>query len=135
MLQFHIDICFYYHKVYIHCCLVYSVSLSSILCLEVRQNAQEVLKSFGVRLVQTLPMQDAYFIAELNSAGLLPGNMKAKVLSLSTSACRADSFMDEVIIPDVENNTTNLYKLLAVMGKFNNDAVKNLAAEIQKALH
>ena len=94
----------------------------------------DILKKFSVRLVQTLPMQDAYFIAELKAAGLLPGDLKAKVQSLSTSACRADYFMDEVILPDVASNRTNLNKLLTVMEQFNNDVLKDLATEIQRAL-
>jgi len=79
-------------------------------------------------------MQDTRFIAELHSAGLFPGNSKAKFKNLPTSACAANCFIDDVIMPDIEYNRTNLNKLLAVMAKFDNDTVKDLAADIQRAL-
>ena len=81
-------------------------------------------------------MEDAIFIAKLHTAGLLPGDLKAMMQSpsLPTSAHKASYFIDKAILPDVADNSTNLNKLLTVMEKFNNDVVKNVAAEIQGAL-
>ena len=99
-----------------------------------KQNVEDVLRSFNQRLVPVLPMEDAIFLSSLDTAGLFPGDSKATVQSIDTSAAKAGYFIDRVILPDVASNRTNLNKLLAVMKKFNNSTVKNLAAEIQKAL-
>jgi len=76
-------------------------------------------------------MDDAIFIAKLCSASLLPGNLKAEIKSLKTSADKADYFIDMVIFP---YDNTNLYKLLKVMEESQYDVVKNLAAEIKHAI-
>jgi len=79
-------------------------------------------------------MDDATFIATLYSASLLPGNLKAEIKSLPTSADKADYFIDHAIFPNIDNDQTNLDKLLNVLEKSNNAAVKNVAAEIRRAI-
>lgn len=89
---------------------------------------------FYSQLVQMLPMEDTHFIAKLHTAGLFSGNKKAEVESLSTRAKKVNYFMDYVILPGLPNDRTNLGKLLKVMEKFNDDTLKNLSEQIQKAL-
>ena len=79
-------------------------------------------------------MDDATFMSALFSANLLPGNLKAEVKSLPTSADKADYFLDRAIFPNIDNDKTNLEKLLNVLEKSNNAAVKNVAAEIRCAI-
>jgi len=79
-------------------------------------------------------MEDAHFVAKLHEVGLFSGDKKAKVESLPTRAEKVNHFMDYVIFPGLPNDRTNLDKLLKVMEKFNDDTLKNLSENIQKAL-
>lgn len=80
-------------------------------------------------------MDDAIFIAKLVAANLLPGNLKAEVKSLPTSADKADYFLDRMIYPNLNNDNSNLCTLLALMEKNKNIAVKNVAAEVKHAIN
>ena len=93
-----------------------------------------MLVQFLSQLIEILPMDDATFISALFSANLLPGNLKAEVKSLSTSADKADYFLDHAIFPNIDNDKTNLEKLLNVLEKSNNAAVKNVATEVRRAI-
>ena len=79
-------------------------------------------------------MDDTTFISNLFAAELLPGNLKAEIKSLPTSVDKADYFLDRIIFPNLDNDKTNLCKLLDVMEKSNNAAVKNVAAEVRRAI-
>jgi len=101
-----------------------------------KQNVKDVLKEFRQRLVKVLPMEDTYFITNLDTADLLPGNTKDKVqsASLPTIADKASHFLDHVILPDVDNNRSNLDKLLNVMKKSEFRVLNGLGTDIQRAL-
>ena len=101
-----------------------------------KQNVKDVLKEFRQRLVKVLPMEDTYFITNLDTADLLPGNTKDKVqsASLPTRADKASHFLDNVILPDVDNNRSNLDKLLNVMEESDFGVLNGLGTEIQRAL-
>ena len=100
-----------------------------------KQNVKDVLKGFSPQLVEVLPMQDTTFITELDAALLFPGNVKATIQSLPTTADKASYFIDNVILCNVGSDRTNLNKLLTVMEKFNYDPAKNLAEKIRTALN
>ena len=78
-------------------------------------------------------MNDDFFVAELYSKKLLPGNLKADIESLPTSAKRASKFLDDVIKPSVENNDcTKFHTLLRLMKeKIDDVTVKQLADTIR----
>jgi len=97
-------------------------------------SAKDVLIQFAPQLLEVMPMGDAIFISRLFAADLLPGNLKAEIKSLPTSADKADYFLDHMIFPNLNNDNTNLRKLLTVMEKSNNVAVKNVATEVKRAI-
>ena len=81
-------------------------------------------------------MNDDYFMAELYAKKLLPGNLKADIESLPTSAKRASKFLDDVIKPSVENNDcTKFHTLLRVMKETDDVAIKELADTIRSLLN
>ena len=96
------------------------------------QKFRDNIEKFSPQLLETLPMDDAIFIAKLRSAGLLPGNLKAEIKSLKTSADKADYFLDYVILPNLSVNQTNFHKFLKVMEESGNDTLSTLAKDIKK---
>jgi len=97
------------------------------------QNFLNIIVKYSPQLLETLPMDDAIFIAKLRSAGLLPGNLKAELKSLKTSADKADYFLDCVILPNISVTQTNFHKFIKVMEECSYDAVSTLARDIKNA--
>jgi len=76
----------------------------------------DVFREFYSKLVQMLPMDDAYFIASLYSNNLLPGNLKDEVKSKPTRADKVSHFLDKMIEPSIKSGIdTTFYGLLKVM--------------------
>jgi len=96
-------------------------------------NLQNIIDKYIPQLLKTLPMDDVIFIAELRSAGLLPGDLKAEIKSLKTSADKADYFLDCVILPNISVTQTNFHKFIKVMEECSYDAVSSLARDIKNA--
>ena len=94
-----------------------------------------VFKQFYSKLVETLPMNDAIFIARLYSCDLLPGDLKERVESLRTEAEKTMYFMDHVIKPSVTSDDGSSFdKLLNVMESCNYPCVKELANHIRASI-
>ena len=85
--------------------------------------AEDIIRKYYVDLIKGLPMNDVIFIAELYSAGLLPGNLKEEVQSKPTTADKADHFLQH----GIKNDTESFNKLLAVMELYNSDHLRKLA--------
>ena len=98
--------------------------------------ATEVFKDFYYKLVETLPMDDALFIAKLFSNDLLPGDVKNQLKLLHrTSADKALLFLDSVIEPSVTSDDGSSFdKLLNVMESCNYPCVKELANQIRASI-
>ena len=83
-----------------------------------------------------LPMNDEYFMGELYTRKLLPGNLKATIKALSTGAEKASKFLDDVIKPSLESNDcTKFHTLLRVMMKNDDVTIKKLAERIRSSLN
>ena len=89
---------------------------------------ERIIDKFYVKLIACLPMDDAYFRANLKTAGLLPGNLKDAVTSKSTRAEMAEHFLDK----GINNNIDNFSKLLTVMKNSKCDQLITLTNEIEK---
>ena len=91
-----------------------------------------------MHLISILPMDDVKFLAMLKQRNLLPGDLKEQINAESTTAKKADIFLEKAIdrslcIGDCEP----LNKLLAVMSDevyINSDPLKKLAEKIQQEL-
>ena len=96
----------------------------------------EVFKEFYCKLVETLPMDDALFIAKLFSNDLLPGDVKSQLKLLHrTSADKALLFLDSVVEPSVTSDDGSSFdKLLNVMECCNHPCVKELANQIRASI-
>ena len=78
-----------------------------------------MFKLFYPKLVVTLPMNDAIFIATLYSQSLLPGNLKDRVRKLDTNPEKTAHFLDHVIQPAITvGSNTSFYTLIEVMPVF-----------------
>ena len=81
-------------------------------------------------------MDDEYFIAELYTSDLLPGDLKNEIKSLTTSAKKAAEFLDRVIQPAVTTNGENMFNaLLTVMRNSGNNDLIHLAENIYPMLN
>ena len=98
----------------------------------------EIFRQFYARLVKTLPMDDAVFIAELYSSDLLPADLKEHIESnaLPTLPKKASYFLDHMIKPGVTSDEggRQFYELLRVMDDSDYQGVKELAKQIRDAL-
>ena len=92
--------------------------------------AEDIIRKYYVDLIKALPMSDVIFMAELYSAGLLPGNLKEEVEAKPTTAGRADYFLQH----GLKNNTDSFNKLLAVMERHNSDHLRKLAEKIHREI-
>jgi len=98
-------------------------------------NGRDVFQQFYSKLVDTLPMDDVRFVAELFSNSLLPGNLKSQVKAQKTSADKAALFLDSVIEPSVTSDGGSCFdKLLNVMMDSEYTHVKELARQIRSNL-
>ena len=95
-----------------------------------------VFQQFYNKLVKTLPMDDAVFIADLFSNGLLPDDLKNQLKLLHrTSANKATFFLDSVIEPSLTSDGGSSFdKLLNVMENSEYEHVKELAKQIRTSL-
>jgi len=96
----------------------------------------EVFQDYYCKLVETLPMDDAKFIARLYSSRLLPGDLKNQLkLVHRTSADKATLFLDGVIEPSVTSGGGSSFdELLNVMEDSEYENVKELAKLIRTSL-
>ena len=99
-------------------------------------HSMRVFKQFYSKLVETLPMDDAVFIAKLFSNDLLPGDLKNQLKLLHrTSADKAVLFLDRVIEPSVTSDGGSSFdKLLNVMEDSEYQHVKKLTKQIKTIL-
>ena len=106
---------------------------STIAQPEMSSLSTEVFQQFYSKLVQSLPVDDAVFIAELFSNDLLPGDLKNHLKLLHrTSADKAVLFLDSVIEPSVTSDGGSSFdKLLNVMEDGEYQHVKELAKQIR----
>ena len=94
-------------------------------------STSKVFKQFYAKLVKTLPMSDAGFVAELFSSDLLPGNLKDQIKAKETRADKAMCFLDSKIDPDISvGDFRSFEKLLDIMEESDYDSVKSLAEKI-----
>ena len=92
----------------------------------------KIFQQFYPKLVKTLPMDDAFFMAVLYSRDLLPGNHKEHIESLHTSAKKSSYFLDHVIKPSVTSGDASRFdELLNVMEDSEYQGVKELAKLIR----
>ena len=87
-----------------------------------------------MQLIDTMPMDDATFIAILDSQGLFPNNTKQAVLATKTKCGRASYFLDNVITPGIDHNDTYFKELLSVMENSEFKPLQDLAKRIKSAI-
>ena len=95
-----------------------------------------VFQQFYSKLVETLPMDDAVFVAKLFSNDLLPGDLKNQLKLLHrTSADKAVLFLDSVIEPSVTSDGGSSFdKLLHIMEDSEYQHLKELVVQIRTSL-
>ena len=98
-----------------------------------KRSADELFKQYYSTLVFLLPIKDVDFMDELLKHGLLPGDLKIKLESLTVFKERSSYFLDNLIKPGLAvGNNRDFVSLLTVMKSNKHDNVKELAKEIEK---
>ena len=99
-------------------------------------STDDVFRKFYSKLVETLPLNDATFVAMLYSRHLLSRELKNQLnLSDKTSAVKATIFLDSVIEPSVISGVGSSFdELLTVMKDSEYQCMKELAEQIKTSL-
>lgn len=97
-------------------------------------SSSEVFRQFYSKLVKALPMDDAFFIAELVTHNLLPDNIQDHVRAQPTSADKALYFLDHVIRPSVSSDTGSSFDELLDVMEDSDYHVNELAKQIRSSL-
>ena len=99
---------------------------------------KKVFRDLRIKLITSLPMNDAIFIELLNRENLFPGNLKEQIEGKATKSDKAGLFLDKVIQPSIDIGLFEfLIKLLTVMSDkvyLKDDSLKQLAAEIKEKI-
>ena len=97
------------------------------------EGAKRAFIAFYAKLTETLPMN---LLAELYANGLLPGNLKTAVESLSTNKEKAHYFLDRVIKPSLNIGYIGQFnKMITFMESSDDPVVNYLAKQIQECAH
>lgn len=104
-----------------------------------QEAAKKVYKKFYIKLITTLPMNNAIFSELLREKCLFPGVLLEQVQTKTTITQKASSFLDKGIEHSLRINTIPkpLYKLLTAMRDepyLRNCSLKELAANIKQEL-
>ena len=99
------------------------------------RSATELFEHYYTVLVFSLPIKDVDFMDELLKHGLLPGDLKIKLESLTVLNEKSSYFLDNVIKPGlVVGNNRGFVSLLTVMKSNKHDNAKELAKKMEKEL-
>ena len=94
-------------------------------------SAKDAIKTFKVKLLQELPLDEPLFLAMVETAGLFPLNTRDCIRAEKTRAHKVDYFLDHVVEPGADDY---LPKLLKVMRESGVPNVQRLAGDIQATL-
>ena len=98
-------------------------------------STEQVFKQFYVKLVKSLPMQNAIFLAELFSAHILSLDLKRRIKAEKTPEDKAMCFLDDKIYHDISKGDFRSFDaLLDIMKKREFHVLNNLAEKIKTAL-
>lgn len=100
-------------------------------------STSDVFKEFYSRLVETLPMCDAVFVAKLYSRDILSREFKNQLncLENKTPTAKATLFLDTVIEPSITSGVGSKFDdLLNVMEGSDHESMKELAQLIRTSL-
>ena len=95
----------------------------------------ELFQQYYTALVYSLPIKDSDFINGLYRHGLINGDLRIKLESLTEHDERSSYFLDNVIKPALaDGNNKCFVSLVTVMNSSKYDNIKNLAEKIDKQL-
>ena len=98
-------------------------------------STEQVFKQFYVKLVKSLPMQNAIFLAELFSAHMLSLDLKRRIKAEKTPEDKAMCFLDDKIYHDISKGDFRSFDaLLDIMKQKEFRVLNNLAEKIKTAL-
>ena len=98
-------------------------------------STERVFRQFYVKLVKSLPLQNAVFVAELFSANILSIDLKKRIKAEKTPEDKATCFLDDKIYLDISKGDFKSFDaLLNIMKKKDFRNLHNLAEKITVAL-
>ena len=98
-------------------------------------STERVFRQFYVKLVKSLPLQNAIFLAELFSAHILSIDLKKKIKAEKTPEDKATCFLDDKIYHDISKGDLRSFDaLLNIMKKKEFRILNSLAEKIKVAL-
>ena len=90
-------------------------------------STEEVLKKYGAKLREILPMENSSFLQMLEKCDILPKDTKCRIQRQKTKNDKADYYIQYVVKP------SNLPNLLRAMEQYCNEPT-NRDADLQKLL-
>ena len=101
--------------------------------MNTKRSVTDLFEHYYTELVYSLPMQDAKFLDDLCSHGLISEQFKDELKFLTQCNERASHFLDHKIKPGLATgDITNLLTLFAVMKNCDHDDVKDFAEKIEE---
>ena len=98
-------------------------------------STERIFRQFYVKLVKSLPLQNAVFVAELFSAHMLSIDLKKRIKAEKTPEDKATCFLDDKIYLDISKGDFRSFDvLLNIMKKKDFRTLNNLAEKITVAL-
>ena len=90
-------------------------------------STEEVLRKYGAKLHEILPVENSSFLQMLEKYDILPKDTKCRIQRMKTKNDKADYYIQYVV------NTSNLPNLLRVMEQYCNEPT-NHDVDLQKLL-
>ena len=99
-------------------------------------SAVNILERYYQGIMYSLPMRDVEFLGKLQNRNLLPKAIEDILESLDKSTERASYFLDNVIKPELQNDSTHtcLDVLLEIMMDSGYDNMVELATKVKSEL-
>ena len=118
------------------CCNEHNIRTYIICTIErnmaAKMSPQDAVIKFGVRLLQELPLENSIVLDMVHTAGLLPLDYKATIISKVTRAAKV-AFFKEKVLGSESAAKIHLPKLLDVMDNCGDPTAIALAKDIREA--
>ena len=79
-------------------------------------SAEAILKKYGIKLCETLPVEHPIFLQMLENYKILPGDSRDKIQAMKTKAEKADYYIQHVL-----KTSSDLYKLVQAMERYHTE--------------
>ena len=79
-------------------------------------SAEAILKKYGIKLCETLPVEDPIFLQMLENYKILPEDSRDKIQAKKMKAEKADYYIQHIL-----KTSSDLYKLIQAMEQYHTE--------------